>query len=85
MAVACETADPDGYAANVEPDSAEYNGSYQVTGSTGETSGAPIERSDTASLGKLSERYSFGEMQYMCTEFDSDRQVTVEHIKTLTD
>ena len=69
---------------HIEPDSAEYNGSYQVTGSTDETSCAPIGRSDTASLEKLSDIYSFEEMQYMCTEFDSDRQVTVEHIKTLT-
>jgi hypothetical protein len=32
----------------------------------------------------LSDIYSFEEMQYMCTEIDSDRQVTVEHVKTLT-
>jgi hypothetical protein len=65
-------------------ESRRYLGDTSETDSTDETSGAPIGRSNTASLERLSDIYSLEEMQYMCTEFDSYRGVTVEHINKLT-
>ena len=53
------------------------------TESKDEASSAPIEVSNTGPLELLTDTYSLEEMQYLCTEFDSDRGVTIDHIKTL--
>ena len=75
------SSDSSGMPALVSASSADESGGYlgymSETESTDETSGAPVEVSNTGPLELLSDIYSLEEMQYLCTEFDSDRGVTV--------
>ena len=50
-----------------------YLGCASETENTDDTSGAPIEISNTAPMELLPDIYPLKEMQYLCTEFDSDR------------
>ena len=53
-AIAHETVDPDGYAADIEPDSAGYNGTYQVTGD--------LNPHGTPTMSTCSRRREFGQL-----------------------